>query len=296
VSQRQYAECPGPCGVDAAGGALVDDFDMDDDAPPRGFDPSKPSIARVYDAFLGGKDNSPADREVTARLAEISPEFVPGARDNRAFIGRAVTWAAARGIRQFLDLGSGLPTHPAVHEFAREAIPDARVCYVDNDPVAVLRAQALLADPAGIAVIKADLTGPDAVLAEAAAGGIDLTEPVCVIFAMVLHFYPPDQARSIVAAYMSRVPAGSTVVISTGRMDDPDAWHRMRDGYSASATYNHSRDEVASFFAGLEIVPPGLVRAVDWRNVAPESGAPSHGRVYPLGGVAVAGPSGPSGQ
>ena len=155
-----------------------------------------------------------------------------------------------------------------------------------------MHAQALLAGPAGIAVIKADLTGPDTVLAEAAAGGIDLTEPVCVIFAMVLHFYPPDQARSIVTGYMSRVPAGSTVVISTGRMDDPDAWHRMRDGYSASATYNHSRDEVASFFTGLEIVPPGLVRAVDWRNVAPESGAASHGHVYPLGGVAVAGPSG----
>jgi len=96
---------------------------------------------------------------------------VQGAHDNRAFIGRAVAWAAGRGIRQFLDLGSGLPTQPAVHEFAQEAIPDACVCYVDNDPVAVLHAQALLVKPEGITVIKADLTSPDVVLAEATARG-----------------------------------------------------------------------------------------------------------------------------
>jgi O-methyltransferase involved in polyketide biosynthesis len=264
---------------------------MDNGAPLQGFDPLEPNIARVYDAFLGGKDNYAADREVAARLTGISPEFVRGAHDNRAFIGRAVTWAAGRGIRQFLDLGSGLPTHPAVHEFAREAIPDARVCYVDNDPVAVLRARELLAKPEGIAVIKADLTDLDVVLAEATARGTDLTEAVCLIFAMVLHFYKPEQARSIVAGYVSRVPAGSTVVISTGRMDDPDSWHRMRDGYGASATYNHSWDEVASFFTGLEMVPPGLVRAADWRGITPEVGVPFYGPVYPLGGVAVSGTS-----
>jgi O-methyltransferase involved in polyketide biosynthesis len=262
---------------------------MDNGAPIERFDPREPTIARVYDAFLSGKDNYAADREVAARLTEISPEFVQGAHDNRAFIGRAVTWAAGRGIRQFLDLGSGLPTHPAVHEFAREAVPDARVCYVDNDPVAVLRAQALLAEPEGITVIRADLTDLDVVLAEATARGIDLTEPVCVIFAMVLHFYPAGQAQSIVAGYVSRVPAGSTVVISTGRMDDPDSWHRMRDGYSASATYNHSWDEVACFFAGQEMVPPGLVRATDWRGTTPEAGAQPRGPVYPIGGVAVSG-------
>ena len=260
---------------------------MADGAPSQGLDPREPNIARVYDAFLGGKDNYAADREVAARLAEISPEFVQGAHDNRAFIGRAVTWAAGRGIGQFLDLGSGLPTHPAVHEFAREANPDARVCYVDNDPIAVCHAQALLAKPAGITVIKADLTDLDVVLAEATAQGIDLTEPVCVIFAMVLHFYPPEQAQSIVAGYMSRVPAGSTVVISTGRMDDPDSWHRMRDGYRASATYNHSWDEVATFFAGLEMVPPGLVRATDWRSSPPKVLVQSRAPVYPVGGVAV---------
>jgi O-methyltransferase involved in polyketide biosynthesis len=264
---------------------------MDSDAPLQGFDPREPSIARVYDAFLGGKDNYQADREVAVRLTEISPEFVQGAHDNRAFIGRAVTWAAGRGIRQFLDLGSGLPAQPAVHEFARAAIPDAGVCYVDNDPVAVLRAQALLAKPEGITVIKADLTGPDAVLAEVTARGFDLTEPVCMIFAMVLHFYPPEQARSIITGYVSRVPAGSAVVISTGRMDDPDAWYRMRDGYSASVTYNHSWDEVASFFVGLEMVPPGLVRATDWRGITPGAGVPFRGPVYPIGGVAMSGTS-----
>lgn len=268
---------------------------MDNDAPFQGLDPSEPNIARVYDAFLGGKDNYAADREVAARLAEISPEFVQGAHDNRAYIGRAVTWAAGHGIHQFLDLGSGLPTHPAVHEFAREAIPDARVCYVDNDTVAVLHAQALLAKPEGITVIKADLADQDVVLAEATAQGIDLTEPVCLIFAMILHFYPPEQAQSIVAGYVSRVPAGSTVVISTGRMDDPDSWHRMRDGYSASTTYNHTWDDVASFFSGLEMVPPGLVRVTDWRASSPKLGVQSRAPVYPLGGVAVSGTSDPPG-
>ena len=98
--------------------------------------------------------------------------------------------------------------------------------------------------------LEQDLTDLDVVLAGATAEGIDLTEPVCLIFAMILHFYPPEQAQSIVAGYVSRVPAGSTVVISTGRMDDPDSWHRMRDGYLASATYNHSRDEVAGAGTG----------------------------------------------
>jgi S-adenosyl methyltransferase len=163
----------------------VDDYGMDNDAPFQGLDPREPNIARVYDAFLGGKDNYAADREVAARLAEISPEFVQGAHDNRAFIGRAVTWAAGRGIHQFLDLGSGLPTHPAVHEFVREAIPDARVCYV------------------------------------------------------------------------------------------------------TSTTYNHTWDEVASFFAGLEMAPPGLVRVTDWRASTPKMGVQSRAPVYPLGGVAV---------
>jgi hypothetical protein len=259
---------------------------MDDDGPADGFDASKPNIARVYDVLLGGKDNYAADREAAARLAEISPEFARGAHDNRAFVGRAVTLAAEHGTRQFLDLGSGIPTHPAVHEFVRQVIPDARVCYIDNDPVAVLHAQALLAKPAGIAVVKADLASPEVVVAEAAQV-IDLTEPVCVIFAMVLHFYPPERARSIVAEYMSHLPAGSALVISTGRMDDPDSWHRMRDGYSASATYNHTQDEVSSFFAGLEMLTPGVVRATEWRGADPEIGVQPAGSVYPIGGVAV---------
>lgn len=258
----------------------------DDDTPVHGIDSHEPSVARVYDVLLGGKDNSAADREAAARLAEISPEFARGAHDNRAFVGRAVTWAAEQGSRQFLDLGSGIPTRPAVHEFARRVIPDARVCYVDNDPVAVLQAQALLAEPAGIAVAGADLTSPQVVLDDAALV-IDLAEPVCVIFAMVLHFYPPERARSIVAGYLSRMPAGSTLVISTGRMDDPDSWHRMRDGYSASATYNHTREEVASFFAGLEMLSPGVVRATEWRAADPEIDAQPAESVYPIGGVAV---------
>lgn len=260
---------------------------MPEDEQSYGLDVRTPNIARIYDAFLGGKDNFAADREVAARMAELSPEWVQACRNNRVFIGRAVTWAAQHGIRQFLDLGSGLPTHPAVHEVARKVIPNARVCYVDHDSVAVVHAQALLAKPEGITVVRADLADPASVLAEATARVIDLAEPVCVLFAMVLHFYPPEEARRITAEYVSRIAAGSALVISAARIDDPDLWQQMRDGYSAATTYNHSRDEVSTFFAGLDMVPPGLVRTHEWRGNESGAGLEPTRLAYVNGGVAI---------
>jgi hypothetical protein len=137
---------------------------MSGDSPSLGFDTNVPNIARVYDFFLGGKDHYAADRELAAQIAELSPDWVQACRDNRRFVGRAVTWAAGQGIRQFLDLGAGLPTHPAVHETAREITPGARVCYVDNDPVVVTHARALLTKPVGVDVAETDLSDPVGVL------------------------------------------------------------------------------------------------------------------------------------
>jgi hypothetical protein len=237
------------------------------DSRSLGFDANVPNIARVYDFFLGGKDNFAADRELAAQIAEISPDWVQACRDNRRFVGQAVTWAASQGIRQFLDLGAGLPTHPAVHETARDIIPGARVCYVDNDGVVVGHARALLTKPVGVGVAEADLSDPATVLEHPGVTGlIDRSEPVCVLLAMILHFYDPVTARELALGYASRLAPGSALAISCGRNDDPDMWQRMRAGYTAATTYNHTRDELRSFFGDLELVPPGLALARTWQG------------------------------
>ena len=240
---------------------------MSRDGGAPGFDTSVPNIARVYDFFLGGKDNYAADRELAARIAELSPDWMQACHDNRRFVGRAVTWAAGHGIRQFLDLGAGLPTHPAVHEIAREIAPGARVCYVDNDPVVVAHARALLAKPVGVDVADVDLSDPVAVLGHHGITSIiDWSEPVCVLLAMILHFYDPVAARELADGYASRLAPGSALAISCGRNDDPAMWQRMRENYTAATTYNHTRDELRSFFGTLQLVPPGLALAQTWRG------------------------------
>jgi S-adenosyl methyltransferase len=261
---------------------------MSGDSRSLGFDTNVPNIARVYDFFLGGKDHYAADRELAAQIAELSPDWVQACRDNRRFVGRAVTWAAGQGIRQFLDLGAGLPTHPAVHETAREITPGARVCYVDNDPVVVTHARALLTKPVGVDVAEADLSDPSGVLGHPGVTSIiDWSEPVCVLLAMVLHFYDPVMARELAGEYASRLAPGSALAISCGRNDDPDMWQRMRENYTAAATYNHTRDELRSFFGTLQLVPPGLTVAQTWRGgIADVPDRPS-GPAYVLAAVGV---------
>jgi SAM-dependent methyltransferase len=233
----------------------------------RGLNTDVPNIARVYNVFLGGKDNFAADRELAAQIAELSPDWVQACRDNRQFVGRAVTWAAGQGVRQFLDLGAGLPTHPAVHEAAAEIVTGPRVCYVDNDPVVVTHARALLTKPAGVHVVRADLSDPAAVLGHPEVTSIiDLSEPVCVLLAMILHFYDPATARELTSGYTSLLAPGSVLAISCGRNDDPVMWRQMRESYTAAKTYNHTRDELRSFFGTLPLVPPGLALAHAWRG------------------------------
>jgi O-methyltransferase involved in polyketide biosynthesis len=251
-------------------------------------DTTRPNIARVYDFWLGGKDNFEADRDLAARLAQMYPPWVQACRDNRAFVGRAVTWAAGQGIGQFLDLGAGLPTRPAVHETARAVNPDARVCYVDNDPVVARHAQALLAGPDGIAAVQADLAGPAGVWEDPAVRAvIDPAEPVCLILALVLHFLDAGQARRVAAGYASVAAPGSALVISAGRNDDPQMWAQVREQYTAGVLHNHGREELLSFFDGLDLVPPGLVLAHAWRAGMPAVPGTPPGPAYVLGGVAV---------
>jgi O-methyltransferase involved in polyketide biosynthesis len=230
------------------------------------FDPSTPSIARVYDYLLNGKDHFAADREVAERLLAVAPLTAQVTRENRQFLARAVTWAAGHGITQFIDLGCGMPTVPNTHETAQEITTGTRVAYVDNDAVVLshLRALAAQGNP-GVTVVDGDVRDPEAILS-AVAGGVDLAAPACLLMGFLLHFFPADDARDLVARYTAGLAPGSYVVLSVGR-GDSNAADQGFGAYSAGATrvYNHSVPEFASFFGSLELVPPGVADAREWR-------------------------------
>lgn len=250
----------------------------------EGIDTSVPNIARVYDSLLGGKDNFAVDRAQAAKLIEFDASLPVLVRQNREFVIRAVTWAAESGIGQFLDLGAGLPTHPAVHEAVHAVSPDAQVVYVDYDPVAVLHAKALLAEPGGVVAVEGDLTRPEEILAL-----IDRSRPVCVILASVLHFMSADVATDLVARYAGALAPGSVVIVSTIGADDPRTAANARQSYTASQTYTHTRDDIAGFLenAGLEVMEPGVVLAHQWRSTTPDVGASGASPLRVLAGVAV---------
>ena len=231
-----------------------------------GIDASRPNIARVYDYLLGGKDNFTADRELAGQLLSVNPGMKQWARDNRAFVVAAAARAARQGgIAQFLDLGAGLPTHPAVHEAVREVNPAARVAYVDFDPIAVVHSRALLAKGDGLAAFQADLTDPETVLADPdLAKVLDLTQPVGVILGGVAHFLSPAVMRAMTAAYVSHIRPGSWLMISAGHAEDEGPNAELRPAYTAAAAFRHTHEEFTSFFAGTEIVPPGIAEARRW--------------------------------
>src|SRR5277367_979945 len=195
-------------------------FSRGNPAVTAGFDPATPNMARVYDYWLSGKDNYPADRAEAERLLGIYPPLRDLVRENRAFVIQAVSWAARQGIGQFIDLGAGLPTSPAVHQAARTVMPLARVAYVDIDPVVLSHARALLATSDGVTAVAADLRDPGAVLADPELRAvIDPARPVCVILGAVLHFMDADAARAVTAGYTRLMARGSCLVISVACYD-----------------------------------------------------------------------------
>jgi SAM-dependent methyltransferase len=237
---------------------------------PLGEALTRPNVARVYDSWLGGRDNLAVDREVAARVAQAAPVVVAGVRANRAFVRRAVTFLAESGIDQFVDLGSGLPTAENVHEVAGRINPAAKVAYVDFDPIVLVHARALLADPSRTIVIEGDVRDPQGILANPELRDfIDLRRPVAVVAAAILHFVSDveDPAR-IVATFRDVMPPGSYLVI-THVVDDGDAG--VREG---AAIYSDStapfvprcRTQVEAWFDGFRPVPPGLVDADGWRR------------------------------
>lgn len=229
------------------------------------FDANTPAIARVYDYLLNGKDNFAADREAAERLLSVNPLVGHMVRENRQFLARAVTWAANDGISQFIDLGCGMPTTPNTHDTARAVTPDARVAYVDNDPVVLSHLRTLATKGnLGVTVVDSDVREADTLLA-AVAAGIDLSSPACLMMGWLLHFFAPQAARDLVARYSAALAPGSCVVLSAGRGDSDEA-DRGASTYSSEVTrvHNHSVQDFTSFFGALELVPPGVVDAREW--------------------------------
>jgi len=258
--------------------------------PDLGIDISVAHPARVYDYWLGGKDNFEADRLAGERVLAVTPGLRYRVRANRAFLGRTVRYLAAEaGIRQFLDLGTGIPSGDNTHEVAQLAAQDARIVYVDNDPIVLRHAQALLrSTPEGFTTyIEADLREPAPILRQAAAT-LDFNQPVAVMLLGVLHLVADSEDPwGIVATLMDVVPAGSFLVISHPALDISETQAEGQRVYNqnvATAQTLRTRDEVARFFTGLEFVPPGLVQVHQWRP-DPGDGAPE-GTVSAHGGVA----------
>ncbi|MBB5783896.1 SAM-dependent methyltransferase [Nonomuraea jabiensis] len=243
---------------------------------PRGIDTSRPNVSRVYDFMLGGKDNYEADRQMALRALELAPDAPEAARANREFLGRVVRFLAARaGLRQFLDLGSGLPTRDNVHEIAQSAAPGSRVVYVDHDPIVLVHGRALLAVNEATTVVEADVRDPDAVLDDPETRRlIDFGEPVgLLMFGVLHHLADHEDPAGIAARLMARLPAGSHLAVS--HFYDPGPAHpeASAQGYAAEKLFNETlgtgrwrtREEILACFDGLELLEPGLVPLPEWR-------------------------------
>jgi hypothetical protein len=242
--------------------------------PPE-IDTGKANIARVYDYWLGGSNNFRADQDAARAFIAVEPRVREIVRANRAFLGRAVRFLAESGIRQFLDVGSGIPTRRNVHEVAQLAAPGSRVVYVDIDPVAVAHAQLLLDDNPDAAAIQGDLRRPDEILADPVTQLlIDFDRPVGVLLAAVLHFIPDSQEPwRIVATLRDALAPGSYLVLGHATSENrPDvanletAYNRKVDAQGGA----RSRAGIARFFDGFDLVDPGLVWIPQWRPESPQ--------------------------
>ncbi|MEU8803944.1 SAM-dependent methyltransferase [Spirillospora sp. NPDC048819] len=266
-----------------------------DEQVPSGIDPSVPSVARMYDYYLGGKDNYLSDREAADKVIAISREVGNdvrlAARANRAFLGRAVGMLTGLGIRQFVDIGTGLPTQENVHQVVLRDAPDAQIAYVDNDPIVLVHARALLADNPQTVVLEGDLRDPEALLADPVLRArIDFDQPVALIMCAILQFVSDDaEAVRIAGRLCTSLAPGSHLVIShvfPGEGHD-DELAEVDGVYSRTTAGNftlRSRAQIGALFAGADLLPPGLAPVEDWR---PDGGGDhDFSRATYLGGVA----------
>jgi hypothetical protein len=267
---------------------VVDDSFTASELPPE-LNSNVPQTARIWNYWLGGKDHFPVDRQVGDQILEAFPAIVENARASRAFLARAVRYLAGEaGVRQFLDIGTGLPTANNTHQVAQRVAPESRVLYVDNDPIVLAHARALLtgSGEGATAYLDADLRDPDKIL-EAAAEILAFDRPVALMLMGIMgHVGDDDEARSIVRRLLDALPSGSYLALCDGTDTNPA-------GVAAQAQYNESGaipyrlrspEQIAGFFEGLELVEPGVVSLPRWRpDTADAGGGPME--VDAFGGV-----------
>jgi hypothetical protein len=248
---------------------------------PADVDREQPSIARIYDFYLGGNHNFPADREAARKVIEVMPELPDVMRVNRAFLRRCVRYLVGAGIHNFLDLGSGIPTVGNVHEIAQAVDPTARVVYVDKDPVAVAHSREILSGNDRALIVSGDLSDPEAILGDPEVDRLlllGLGEPIAVLMSAVLHFVPDDdQAAALVARYRDAMPSGSYLALShASHREEQTSAARVGEAaerYSRTVAPMKLRTlaDVAGLLEGFELVDPGIVYCGRWRP-DPEDG------------------------
>jgi hypothetical protein len=259
--------------------------------PPPEIDTSVPHSARIWNYWLGGKDNYPVDRAAGDQYRQVFPEIVDITRASRQFLTRAVRYLAGEvGIRQFLDIGTGLPTADNTHEVAQRLAPESRVVYVDNDPLVLTHARALLTStPQGVtAYIDADLREPDRIV-EAAARTLDFTQPIALMLMGILgHIGDYDETRTIVKRLLDALPSGSYLALNDGTNVISKAFVEAQQRYNESGAVPYhlrSPEQIAGLFNGLELVDPGVVSCPRWRPDPADAGGGLPTEVDAFGGV-----------
>jgi trans-aconitate methyltransferase len=268
--------------------------DPGSDDPAAEIECNKVNSARIWNYFMGGEDNYEVDREAGDAFAAMFPGIVASAKHSRQFIIRSVRYMAKAGIRQFLDIGTGFPTGQNTHEVAQAVAPEARIVYVDNDPVVLAHAKALLtntSDEGVAAFVDSDLRDVEQVIASARAT-LNFEEPIAVMFMSSLaHVENYDEAHEIVRRYMSAVPSGSYLAHSDGINTDPD-YPKVQAIFNAQASdtsryHPRSPEQIKRVFDGLELVDPGVVRVNEWRPILTAVGSTTPNlNVVAMGGVA----------
>ncbi|MET7699299.1 SAM-dependent methyltransferase [Streptomyces sp. NPDC005485] len=253
------------------------------------IDTSRPHPARVYDWWLGGKDNYPIDEELARRILAVDGSVLRGARANRRFMHRAVRTVAEAGIRQFLDIGTGIPTEPNLHQVAQDVAPECKVVYADNDPIVLRHAQALLQGSAEgrTDYVHADVRDPDTIL-RLAAESLDFAEPVALSLVALTH-YLDDGVHDLLRTYVDVLAPGSYLILSQVTADlSPEAIEKAAENFRRSGTPFHPRSvtEFTRFFDGLELLGPGVIPVFGWRPEPVDVAAQLEGIVPVYAGVA----------
>lgn len=260
-------------------------------APPE-IDLDRPSAARVYDYYLGGFHNFPADRAMAKEAIGMWPELPVMMQANRAFLRRAIRYAVARGITQFLDIGSGIPTAGNTHEVAQQADSRCRVVYVDIDPIAVAHSRAILGDDPATVVLRGDLRRPEEILAdEAVRGLLDLSRPVAVLLVALLHFVPDgDDPAGVIGRLAAALAPGSLLIVSHASSDgQPELAARHQQLYARTPTpmTMRTRDRIEALFRGFDLEEPGVVPIQQWRPDPASADTPEIERMVGFAGVGV---------